>query len=83
VTTSAQPRKEARREYIALQRRMSRTLIYRNPVHVLLLSLEKPMNEKVDATIDQSFVDAALSPKSYLRAEADPDVHPDFAQKPY
>jgi|HubBroStandDraft_1064217.scaffolds.fasta_scaffold473340_2 hypothetical protein len=41
------------------------------------------MNEKVDATIDQSFVDAALSPKSYLRAEADPDVHPDFAQKPY
>jgi hypothetical protein len=41
------------------------------------------MFENLDATIDQSVVDAALSPKSHVRVNADPDIHPDFSQKPY
>jgi hypothetical protein len=41
------------------------------------------MFEKLDSRIDQSVVDAALSPKSYVQVNADLDIHPDFAQKPY
>lgn len=39
--------------------------------------------ERVEETVDVSAVDAALSPKSDVRGEADPDIYPGFEQAPY
>jgi len=49
----------------------------------MVITLEEPMEEQKQATIDESAVDAALAPKPDAQVLPDPDIFPAFQNKPY